>query len=595
MTGHAFFFPNGMVTFIPLISKQNIMSKFFLFLVLPFFTTTDLFCQVYFSEVSSSAGVQFTGKNYGAAVADYDKDGWDDIFAISKDAPCRLYHNNADGTFTDLAPQLGLDYVGTPSCAGWADVNNDGWLDLLITNRNENNKFFLGNEDGTFTENTFLSGLVMGGKVRALLFADVNMDGNIDIYLARLNLENILYLNTGDGKFINFTAASGTLDNQLSMGAVFFDYDNDGDPDLYLTHDANQPFILYQNDGNGYFTDVSAESGADIAAMGMGVDFGDINNDGWLDIYVTNLYDNSLLLNNGNGTFSEMAAAAGVNDFGMGWGCSFLDIDNDGWQDIYAVNDSYFSSNANVLYHNRQDNTFNLISEGTPMESMEPSYGFASTDFNNDGKMDIYLANYVGSVGNQLFKNSSTTENNWVKIKAEGTASNRAAIGTRVTIEANGLLLVDEIAGGSGYASQNSFTLHFGLGEAELIDKLTIHWPNGLEEVFENLEVNTTYSFTEGEGFVTSVKDIFVKPDFGATVLPNPVSGVAQLYLELEKPQTVNVIIFDALGKQIERSELGYLQTGKHEFEWDVSALLGGLYYMKIEGDERAVVVKWVK
>ncbi len=571
------------------------MYKLLLFLVPILFTSSTLLCQVYFSDVSNSAGVQFKGENYGAAVADYDGDGWDDIFAINKSGPCRLFHNNGDGTFTDLAPQLGLDYLGTPSCAGWADINNDGSLDLLIANRDEGNALFMGNADGTFTENTFLSGLTAGGKVRALLFADVNLDGNIDIYLARLNLENILYLNTGDGKFINYTAESGALDGQLSMGAVFFDYDNDGDPDLYLAHDANQPFILYQNDGSGHFTDVSAEAGAGVAGLGMGVDFGDINNDGWLDIYVTNLYDNFLLLNNGDGTFSEMGAAAGVNDYGMGWGCSFLDVDNDGWQDIYAVNDSYFAPDPNVLFQNKQDNTFTIISQNTPVESMEPSYGFVCTDFNNDGKMDIYLANYVGDTGNQLFKNISATENNWVKIKATGTVSNRAAIGTRVTIEAGGLLLVDEIAGSSGYASQNSFTLHFGLGGTEVVDKLTLRWPNGLEEVYENLGANTTYSFTEGEGYVTPVKDVDGNQIFEATVSPNPVSTTARLNLNFKKGQTLSITIFNALGRQLEHSDIGYLPPGEHLFEWDVSVFPDGIYFIKMESGEGVRTVKFVK
>ena len=538
------------------------------------------FAQVQFADVTQQAGLHFIGKNYGAAVADYNKDGFDDIFAISQSGPCRLYRNNGDGTFTDVAAEVGVAYVGTPNVAGWADVNNDGFLDLFIGNREENNVLYVGSENGTFSNNTFLSGLLTGGKVKALLFADINLDGRIDIYLARLLAENILYLNMGNGQFVNFTNASGAKDSQISMGAIFLDYDNDGDPDLYLTHDANQPNILYQNDGNGYFTDVSSGSGANIGTNGMGVDFADINQDGWLDIYVTNLYGNSLLLNNGNPTgegvtFTEIADHAGVDDIGMGWGCAFLDVDNDGWADIYAANDSYFAPIPNVLYRNNQNLTFSII-ENTPLISLEPGYGIATLDFNNDGKMDIYLANYVGMLGNQLFRNDSPPLNNWVKIKAEGTSSNRSAIGSRVTVEANGLFLVDEIAGSSGYASQSSFTLHFGLGNASQVDKLTIRWPNGLEEVYENLPVNTTHFLTEGEGIFT---DAF-SPVNGAVEVnatPNPFFDHLNIEQKNGYPQIASVALFDIYGKKIvEKKDVDFPE------QWNTTGLLPGVYIMRV-------------
>ncbi|MEK7254416.1 MAG: CRTAC1 family protein, partial [Bacteroidota bacterium] len=201
-------------------------------------------------------------------------------------------------------------------------------------------------------------------------------------------------------------------------------------------------------------------------------------------------------------TFTEIAAAAGVADPGMGWGTAFFDADNDGWQDLYIANDSYFSPAPNVLFHNLSDTTFQNASTGTPLASMQPGYGFACTDFNNDGKMDIYLANYGGTTGNEFFKNNSANSNNWLKIKLTGKVSNRAAIGSRVTVEAGGVVQVDDVTGGSGYCSQNSLTLHFGLGQAQVVDKLTIRWANGLVEEFENLAVNQTWLAVEGESLL---------------------------------------------------------------------------------------------
>lgn len=559
-------------------------------LIYPFFA----FGQIQFSEVTNQTGLKFIGKNYGAAIADFNRDGFDDIFAFSQQAPCRLYRNNGNGTFTDVAAAVGVAFNGTPNVAGWVDINNDGLLDLFIGNREGFNVLYLGVEDGTFMEHTYLSGLLNGSNVKAVLFADVNLDGNIDIYLARLNMENILYLNIGNSQFLNYTTVSGATDHQISMGAVFFDYDNDGDPDLYLTHDANQPNILYQNDGAGHFTNVAAAAGADVAGYGMGVDVADINNDGWLDIYITNLYDNFLLVNNGDGTFSEIAAAAGVNDAGMGWGCTFLDVDNDGWQDIYAANDSYFSPRPNLLYHNKQDLTFATISENSPLESMQPGYGTATLDFNNDGKMDIYLANYVGEIGNQLFRNDSQTENNWVKIKAEGTISNRSAIGARVTINAAGQFWTDEIVGTSGYATQNSLTLHFGLGQINSIDQLTIRWPNGLEEVYENLPVNTTYSLVEGMGFTTPTVDLKNEQKL-ISVFPNPFHDQLIIKTDFNFPENTRVALQSIHGKMMEEILLKDLSFGNNECQINTGNLAAGFYFLKLEFNGQVECVKIVK
>jgi hypothetical protein len=329
--------------------------------------------------------------------------------------------------------------------------------------------------------------------------SDVNRDGWLDIYLARLGLENILYRNNGDGTFTNVVFQSGATDPLISMGAVFFDYDNDGDDDLYLTHDANIPNILYRNNGNGQFTNVSAGSGANIAAMGMGVDAGDINNDGYLDLYVTNLGANNLLLNNGNGTFTDLTAVAGVGDPGMGWGCVFLDADNDGWQDIYLVNDSKFSPFPNLLYRNNGDQTFSVVSEGAPLHSMEAGYGVVTFDADQDGRQDIYLANYGLQAANQYFVNVTPDDNRWLQLKLEGQSSNRSAVGARVFVHAGGSVRTDAVVAGYGWASQNSPVLHFGLGQLDTVDLLTIHWPSGWIDSFPMVPANQLLSIMEGD------------------------------------------------------------------------------------------------
>lgn len=575
------------------------MKKHVLIIFGCFLFSFQFSAQVNFSETTSEVGLEQLGRNYGMAIADYNNDGWDDIFAIRQQEPCQLYQNNGDGTFTEVSAVAGVDYVGTANGAAWADIDNDGWLDLMVANRDEDNLLFHSNQDGTFTNIAESAGVLEGGKVRATLFVDYDMDGLVDIYLARLSLENILYRNNGDLTFTEVTAEAGVGDDQLSMAAIFFDYDNDGDPDLYLTHDGFQPNILYKNLGDGTFQDASFVSQSNVASFGMGVDFGDVNNDGLLDLYITNLGDNFLLVNNGNTGvfgpgFDEIAMEAGVNDPGMGWGTTFLDCDNDGLQDIYTANDSYFSPLPNLLYRNIGNDTFQIVSDGNALASMEPSYGMACTDFNDDGRVDIYLANFLGDLGNQFFQNDIENENAWVKIKATGTMSNRSAIGAKVTLETGGTIHTDEIAGGSGFATQNSLTLHFGLAQAEIIDKLTIRWPNGLVEEYEALNVNTTYSFTEGGGFTTN--SVEVKPEFiQLSASPNPFDGALNLRFHLPKAGEITLSVLNQNGSLVDVLTAGPFAKGENVLQWENEHLPAGLYLLRLQFGEIEQTVKVVK
>ncbi len=533
------------------------MKNFLLFLAFCCVTRQSAFGQVSFQDISAQAGLTQIGLNYGAAMGDFNNDDLEDIFATRLMDGGMLYQNLGNGNFANITAQSGISTLPSAQFAVWGDVNNDGWLDLFIGARDEGNALYLNNQDGTFTDVAALAGVATGTKVKAVLFADVDMDGWLDIYIARLGLQNILYRNNGSAagaglSFTDITLVSGATDPLISMGAVFFDYDNDGDPDLYLTHDANIPNILYRNNGNGTFSDVSIISGTNIAAMGMGVDVGDINNDGWLDIYITNLGPNTLLLNNGNGTFFNIANLAGVADVGMGWGCSFLDFDNDGWQDIYVANDSYFSPYPNLLYRNNGNptalgTTFTIVSMNSPLHSMEGGYGLSCFDYDDDGKLDIYLANYSGSIGNQLFKNNNDNSNNWLKVKTIGVESNRTGIGAKVKLNFGNHMLVDEVSGGSGWASQNSLVQHFGLGTSNVVDLVTVRWPSGIIDSFVNVGANQLLVVTEGESEIITIDpDPDPDPDPGPGPIPNPDTLAwiphfkGNLPVEFEEPNAVN-------------------------------------------------------
>lgn len=573
-----------------------LMKQFYLVLALCGLVIPS-FGQANFTETAQEVGLTGTGRSYGVAFGDYNNDNLDDIYVSRHSGPNNLYRNLGDGTFQDVAASAGVDYMGSTTTSIWGDIDNDGDLDLYLGNRSETNVLYRNNGDGTFTDISEQAAVNSAYRTRSIMFSDVDMDGFIDLYVANLLAPNYLYHNNGDGTFTDITEASGATDMQIAMGAMFLDYDNDRDPDLYLTHDANQPYILYQNNGDGTFTDVSEASNANYAGQGMGTDFGDINNDGYLDIYITNLSYNTLLLNNGDGTFSDISFDCGAIDPGMGWGTTWLDYDNDGWQDIYMVNDSYFSPLPNILYRNMGDNTFTDVSENTNLMGMYGSYGTATSDVNGDGWIDIFVANAGIDDNNLLFINNNQNDNNWLKIKLKGVSSNSSGIGARVEVEAGGKMQVDEVASGTGYASQNSLTLHFGLAEAEMIDKLTVKWPSGLEEVFENIVPNQYYLVTEGQSIVNSTTEIDPTIATISQLAPNPFSDQIHFNLNLQEATNIKLNIFNTMGQNVARLYDDQLGTGTQSFSWDGRSDAGqqlnsGIYFLQLQTPAGNIIKK---
>ena len=572
---------------------MKMMARLTLLLVLSGYA---LSAQPIFFDGSAGAGIGHPGRNFGVAFGDYDGDGADDIYVSRHNAPNLLYRATGNGQFAEVAAQAGIAHTGTTNVSAWGDFDNDGHLDLYLGNRDEPNILYHNNGDGTFTGISENAGVNSAYRTRAALWGDVDRDGFVDLYVANITAPNFLYHNNGDGTFTDITEAANAQDFGVAMGSLFFDFDNDGDLDLYLTHDANQPNILYRNDGTGHFEDFSVPSGANIAAQGMGVDFADINQDGFFDLYITNLYENVLLLSNGDLTFTEVGGEAGVDDLGMGWGTVFLDYDNDGHSDIYVSNDTYFAPFDNLLYRNLGNETFEIVSEGNPLASPMAGYGVATGDVNSDGRADLLLVNAGTNDGNQLFLNTTDNSNHFVKVRLRGTLSNAAAIGARVTVEAGGQVQMDEVCAGMGYASQNSFTLHFGLGGATEVDRLEIRWPNGMEEVYEALAVDQHYYFTEGEGVVTSASgQIGARP--GLRAWPNPVRDELWLAYDVPTPGGEGQLqVFDALGQCMATLPLQRTASSTGQLQVSTSGWAAGTYTIVYRSERGAVlrrVVKW--
>jgi len=542
-----------------------------------------------FRDISEQAGIKSFGSNYGVSFGDFDNDGDDDLYVTTRQSEANLfYKNNSDGYFTEAAEEYGLSYTGSSTASLWIDIDNDGFLDLFLSNDDAENMLFKNQEGKSFADISAKAGIYHTTSPLSLNAADVNNDGFIDIYLSNPHIQNTLYLNNGDETFSDQTLASGATDQQIAMGSIFFDYDNDGDQDLYLTHDAKQANILYQNDGTGRFTDVSSSVNADYRGYGMGVDIADFNNDGFQDIYITNLEENVLYLNRDGISFINIGRQAGVDDEGMGWGVLCFDFDHDGRQDIYAVNNSFFSPHPNLLYKNLGDNTFSIVSKNTELESRFAGFGAACSDIDNDGDLDIFLANSGKKGGNQLFLNESAA-GNWLKLKTVGRISNRMGVGAQVQVATGDKTLSDQVIAGSGYASQNSATLHFGLDQTTLIDQLSIKWPSGIEDVYENIEANQFLKAVEGEGLeplrvnvVTATETQHLEAPL-VKIFPNPSFRVFTIKIGNPKRQRIDIHLIDISGRRVREIADRIFNPGIQNIRVE-HTFPQGLYVLQLKG-----------
>ncbi len=456
-----------------------------------------------FTEVTEKAGLARTAWNQAVCAGDYDNDGYDDMFVTSfgKNA---LYRNQGNGTFAEVAERAGVANNRTRWGSGCAflDYDRDGQLDLFVASYiNLDLKTAPLPETGPC--------LYRGLKVAC---GPPGLPGGI----------NMLYRNKGDGTFIDVTEPSGITktNGTYGLGVLTADFDNDGWPDIYVGNDS-APAALYHNNKNGTFTDIGIESGCALSLdgkpqAGMGVTAGDFNRDGWLDIFKTNFSEDtsSLYLNTPKGIFEDVtfSAGLGVNTRWLGWGCGFIDVDNDGWIDIFLVNGHVYPeveqlaetryAQRKVLYHNLRNGRFADVSTFAGGAVMDPnaSRGSAFGDFDNDGDIDV-LINSVNAPP-QLLRAESSNQNNWIKIKAIGVKSNRNGIGARLKCITEDGSQIDEIRSGGSYYSQSDLRVHFGLGENKRVKAIVIQWPSGQVDTLNNIVANQIITVKEKVGLV---------------------------------------------------------------------------------------------
>ncbi len=483
--------------------------------------------QVTFTDVTNSANVGNNSRGMGAAWGDYNNDGFLDLYVSNYNDVNVLYKNNGDGTFSNVASSAGVNDDSTGIDIAWGDYNNDGLLDIYLVNDvgagyGAKNLLYKNNGDGTFTNVADEAGVSSRGYGLCAAWADYDNDGLLDLYVTNNahsifcnGQSNKLYKNKGDGTFddVTETAAVGEAGN--SMGAAWSDYDNDGDLDLcvinfaspFLDPPEGNPSVLYRNNNDGTFTNVTSASGIEHIDGGHGVTWGDYDNDGDMDFYIANnsatlstspplssLGKNVLYRNNNDGTFTDVTDEAGVGSTLTSTEVTWVDYDNDGDIDLHVVNGGIQGNQSSILYENNGDGTFSDIASIAGIQNTGPGEGATWGDYDNDGDMDLYVVNYNQS--NKLYRNNGDS-NHWIIIKTVGTTSNRAGIGARIEVTTGTSTQVREVDGGSGFCSQDSLWVHFGLGSNETIDTLEIRWPSGKVQTLFDVTVDQILAITE--------------------------------------------------------------------------------------------------
>ncbi len=526
----------------------------------------------YYVDVTQKAGIRFvhsTGAlgqfhvpetmGSGAVFLDYDNDGDLDLYLVnsgdlpgyrSEHPPANaLYENDGAGHFLDVTRRAGVGHTGYGMGAIAADYDNDGDQDLFVTNFGPD-VFYRNNGDGTFTDITEFAGVGDPRWGASAAFFDYDLDGWLDLYLVHYldytletakpcrerglrtychprhfeGMDDVLYHNNGDGTFTDVTREAGVYQKMEAkgLGVVTGDYNNDGLPDIYVANDDTRNF-LYQNLGDGRFRDVSLRAGVGysedgIAEAGMGTDMGDYDNDGWLDIFVTNLsYEmNRLYRNNHDGTFTDMSYAAHVGEeslLRLAFGTQFIDYDNDGDLDLFVANghllpnigqmtDTLSYAQPNQLFRNEGDGTYLDVSSdsGDYFQRAEVSRGVTCGDYDNDGDMDILVMNSGEPA--TLLRNEDGNRNHWLSLRIVGTHCNRDGIGARITVTAGSRQQIHEARRGSGYLSSSDPRMLIGLGDSPGVDRLEIRWPDGQVDVIEEIPVDRALVLKEGEGLI---------------------------------------------------------------------------------------------
>jgi len=511
-----------------------------------------------FTRMNTSAiALDGTGSR-GVAWADYDNDGDEDVIITEAGSGSKndLFRNDG-GVFTQITTGPVATDDGDSRTACWGDYDNDGYVDLYITNLGgQNNFLYKNNGDGSFTSVTNSETVIHGGSSVSAVWADFDNDGFIDLFVTNSGVElNSLFMNNGDGTFRSITGQTIVTDAADSRGCAAVDYDNDGDIDIFVANAADgENDVLYQNDGGANFTGVYSGPVHDEKTVSSGGSWGDYNNDGWLDLYVsTREGEPNKLYKNNQGAFIRVSSTVMPADSSVSYGSSWVDYDNDGLLDLFVGN---IAGQRSFLYKQREGGNFSHVVLGPIVESPNTNTrGAAWGDFNNDGFPDLVIGNNGES--NPLYRNNISV-NHFLKVKLVGTRSNSFALGTVVLAyhadtDGNAVVQRRDILGQTGFLSQNSTIATFGLGQKSTIDSLVVFWPGGGKEIVSNISaIDQVLTLTESNPLSPPPTPILNTPangSIGIVVDPsltwNPAGDATQYHLIFANNNTFNPLIIE--------------------------------------------------
>ncbi|MFY0630961.1 MAG: VCBS repeat-containing protein [Flavobacteriaceae bacterium] len=560
-----------------------------------FFVSTISFSQIKYTDVATDLNLNFGygSGTFGGGVSfvDFNNDGWDDLtIATDTNSAIRFFQNN-NGSFTEVFFGMN-DITNETKQVLWIDFDNDGDKDFFTTSEEGVSKLFENDGSMGFTDITMSAGITFTEtSTWGASWGDYDNDGDLDLYICFLKVgntrPNILYRNNGDKTFTDVSIAAGL--NQVTDASfcnAFFDYNNDGWQDIFVTNHKFEVSYLYENNKDGTFTDVSAASGANVITDGMSSTVGDYNDDGWFDYYITNAPVGNYLLKNDNGVFSNVAASSGTDFLNVSWGAVFLDFDNDAKLDLYVS--GLFDGTDNLLpsalYQNQGNETFTIPQNIGLDGDTRKSFGNAIGDINNDGLVDIFVNNE--DADNFLWKNETVNTNNWLKIKLEGVISNRDGVGNRIEINAGGKSQYRYTLAGEGYLGQNSNYEFVGIESATNIDYIKVTWnKTGTVETITNIQPNQAITIKEGSGVVLSTSSEELK---SFSVYPNP-SDDGVFYLSILNNEVHQIVVTDLSGRRVFVKDN---ITSSDQF--DLSNLSSGVYIAKVISGKKSRVVKLI-
>lgn len=600
-------------------------------------TTKSLVAQPVLTDVAQQIGLEHVAimsdfempAQGGAAWFDYNNDGYFDLYLTGGSAADALFKNEGNGSFTNVTQDAGFGVLANVETAGvtTGDIDNDGFDDVFVTTfRTDVNYLFLNNGNETFAHQLVWAGENDTANSFSSTFGDLNLDGWLDLYVCNWsrNMEisldggspqvdsesNFFYENNGDGSFTE-KAVDLEFDDSLgcALGVLMTDYDNDHDQDIFVANDfgyfpGNSTNRLFQNEiGAGTWTDVSQLAGVDFGMNGMGVAKADLDQDGDMDFYVSNIDHDKLLINSVSGFEEELLLRGLGNDSvwllnlsmklrTTGWGVAFLDIDNDMDEDLMVANgDLYYDYpnpvlDSNKLFINNADGTFTDISFSTGIADTYVSRALAYCDYDLDGDLDVFIGitDSIGGIRNSFLYRNDSPVANWLQVKARGIQNNRNGIGVKVYTYINGAFQLREIGGESSFNSQNWRVAHFGLGLNQVVDSLVVIWPGGGTDTYFNISSNQFIEVVEGQGLVTGL----LSAKNGLEVYPNPIRD----HLTVHSSEVIiKIELFSGNGSLLESINVN--STNSHKI--NTEHFTSGHYLLKVAGRNGEVIKKLVK